>query len=140
MEDYFRGIKSLNDNLYPQLLENYFTTVNRICEYFEKTGLAEIFRKKEIKNLVDYVFGVEVGLDTNARKNRGGHNMENAVAKAFEDANIPFRKEVNSTDFKEVESLGEDLKRFGFVIETPKMTSLTGLSNFVEEIKNKLLK
>ncbi|MDL2262863.1 type II restriction endonuclease [Bacteroidales bacterium OttesenSCG-928-I21] len=116
--------KVLNDDLQPQLLENYFNTIEGICEYFEKTGLAEIFRTKKVKNLVDYVFGVEVGLDTNARKNRGGHNMENAVAKVFSEAEIPFLQEVNSTNFKEIESLGEDLKRFDFVIKTPKKTFL----------------
>lgn len=116
--------KVLNDDLQPQLLENYFKTLEGVSEYFEKTGLAEVFRTKKVKNLVDYVFGVEVGLDTNARKNRGGHNMENAVAKIFTEANIPFRQEINSTNFKEIESLGEDLKRFDFVIETPQKTYL----------------
>ncbi|NDV47776.1 restriction endonuclease [Paludibacter sp. 221] len=116
--------KVLNKELQPQLLDSYFTTIDGIYEYFEKTGLAEIFRTKKVKNLVDYVFGVEVGLDTNARKNRGGHNMENAVAKIFTEANIPFKQEVNSTCFVEIESLGEDLKRFDFVIETPKKTYL----------------
>lgn len=116
--------KVLNDDLQPQLLENYFKTLEGVSMYFEKTGLAEVFRTKKVKNLVDYVFGVEVGLDTNARKNRGGHNMENAVAKIFTEANIPFRQEVKSTNFKEIKSLGEDLKRFDFVIETPQKTYL----------------
>lgn len=116
--------KVLNENLTVQLLKNYFTTTDGIYEYFEKTGLADIFRSKKVGNLVDYVFGVEVGLDSNARKNRGGRNMENAVAKVFSNANIPFRREVNSSCFNEIKSLGSDLKRFDFVIETPKKTYL----------------
>lgn len=45
-------------------------------EFIEKSGLARLFQKDGIKNLVDYVMGVEVGLDTHGRKNRGGSLME----------------------------------------------------------------
>jgi hypothetical protein len=45
-------------------------------EFLEKSGLARLFQKDGIKNLVDYVTGVEVGLDSNGRKNRGGTLME----------------------------------------------------------------
>lgn len=114
----------LNKDFKPQLLEDYFTTADGVIEYIEGTGLAEVFRSKKITNLVDYVFGVEVGLDTNARKNRGGHNMERAVAKIFNDAKIPFQQEVYSTEFPEIKSLGEDLKRFDFVIRTKQKTYL----------------
>ncbi len=44
--------------------------------FLEKTGLINLFKKDGIKNLVDYVIGVEVGLDSNGRKNRGGSLME----------------------------------------------------------------
>lgn len=101
-------------------LNSYFETPELIYEFIEKTGLAEIFKTKQIKNLVDYVFGIEVGLDTNARKNRGGKNMERAVAKIFESHKIPFRREIEHTEFTELISLGGDIKRFDFVIETKK--------------------
>lgn len=45
-------------------------------EFLDKSGLARLFQKDGIKNLVDYVMGVEVGLDSNGRKNRGGTLME----------------------------------------------------------------
>ncbi|NTV22146.1 MAG: restriction endonuclease [Candidatus Yonathbacteria bacterium] len=45
-------------------------------EFFENTGLTNIFKKDGVKNLVDYVMGVEVGLESNGRKNRGGQLME----------------------------------------------------------------
>lgn len=48
-------------------------------EFIEKTGLINLFQKDGIKNLVDYVMGVEVGLDSNGRKNRGGTLMEEIV-------------------------------------------------------------
>ena len=48
-------------------------------EFLEKSGLARLFQKDGVKNLVDYVMGIEVGLDSNGRKNRGGSLMEEIV-------------------------------------------------------------
>lgn len=112
--------KTLNAKGEFVLLEDYFTSLQSVIDYIEQTGLAEIFKNKNVTNLVDYVFGVEVGLDTNARKNRGGENMAKAVELKFKGSGIPFRKEVNSTEFNEIKSLGQDLKRFDFVIQTKK--------------------
>ncbi len=106
------------------LIETYFDTSELVYEFIVETGLADIFRNKNITNLVDYVFGIEVGLDTNARKNRGGTQMENAVAKIFERNGITYEKEVKNTTFKELLSLGEDVKRFDFVIKTQEKTYL----------------
>lgn len=50
--------------------------IEMLAEFAEKTGLLAMFEKKNIKSVVDYVIGVEVGLDTNARKNRSGTAME----------------------------------------------------------------
>ena len=47
----------------------------------KETGLFDLLRKHIINNLVDYVMGVETGLDSNGRKNRGGHLMEDLVEK-----------------------------------------------------------
>lgn len=102
------------------LLDTYFKTPESILEYIEKTGLGEIFRNKNITNLVDYVFGIEVGLDTNARKNRGGDNMSKAVSLFFDNSNIVYKQEVSNTVFPEITSLGVDIKRFDFVIKTKK--------------------
>ena len=106
----------LNEKLQPVLLESYFNDVDSICTYIEGTGLGDVFRSKKITNLVDYVFGVEVGLDTNARKNRSGKLMAEAVAKVFTEANVVYEEEVNSTTFNDLKGLGKDLKRFDFVI------------------------
>lgn len=106
------------------LLDIYFESPNKIYEFIEETGLGEVFKNKSISNLVDYVFGIEVGLDTNARKNRGGDNMSKAVSLLFDKANISYRKEVNSSEFPEIISLGADLKHFNFVIETKVKTYL----------------
>ena len=106
------------------LLENYFTSPKGVLEYICETGLAGVFKNKEISNLVDYVFGIEVGLNTNARKNRGGDNMSKAVSLLFDREEIYYKKEVNSTLFLDIESLGVDVKRFDFVIKTRKKTYL----------------
>lgn len=53
--------------------------VGMFLEFIEKSGLADLIRKNKISNFADYVLGVEVGLDTNARKNRGGVLMEKIV-------------------------------------------------------------
>ena len=116
--------KTLNNNGEIVSLESYFSSPKGILEYIRKTGLAEVFKNKEITNLVDYVFGIEVGLDTNARKNRGGDNMSKAVSLLFDREGIYYKKEVNSTLFLDIESLGVDVKRFDFVIKTKKKTYL----------------
>ena len=100
------------------LLNTYFESPAKVVEFLEGTGLSEIFKSRRIKNLVDYVFGIETGLDTNARKNRSGHIMENTVAKIFRDNDVTFRQEVYSTEFPELTVLGTDKKRFDFFVET----------------------
>lgn len=101
-----------------KLINALFDSVEGVIEYIHGTGLDEVFRNKQIKNLVDYVFGVETGLDTNARKNRSGYLMENQIASILDNAEISYRQEVYSTEYSELSVLGEDKKRFDFVIET----------------------
>lgn len=100
--------------------------------FMRKTGLFELLEKHIIHTLVDYVTGVETGLDPNGRKNRGGHLMEDLVESYIVKAGF----EKNKTYFKEMyiheitEKWGIDLsaisnsgkmeKRFDFVIKTDK--------------------
>lgn len=117
-----------------------FKTMNcspeQYCTFMEKTGLFDLLQNHIITNLVDYVTGVETGLDSNGRKNRGGHLMENLV----EDYIIRYGFEKDKTYFKEIyihqihERWGIDLsaisnqgkmeKRFDFVVKTEKMIYL----------------
>lgn len=107
------------------LVCDYFSSPEQVTIFLNETGLTEVFQKKQIKNLVDYVFGVEVGLDSNARKNRGGHIMEGLVANILTLNGIEFEQEVYYTEFPEiVKALGADNKRFDFVIRTPRKTYL----------------
>lgn len=107
------------------VLDRLFTSIDGVLEYLEGTGLADLFRQKKINDLVDYVFGIETGLDSNARKNRSGHVMEDMVASILKKNGIKFRQEVYSTEWSNLQRvLGDDEKRFDFVIQTPKTTYL----------------
>lgn len=102
------------------ILDSLFDSVDGVIEFLKDTGLAEVLQSQKITNLVDYVFGVETGLDSNARKNRSGHVMENVVAEIFDNNDIDYRTEVYSSEWTEMtQALGDDEKRFDFVIETP---------------------
>ena len=107
------------------VLDKLFTSVDGVIEYLEGTGLADIFRQKKINDLVDYVFGIETGLDSNARKNRSGHVMEGMVSNIFDKNGIKYRQEVYSTEWPNLQDvLGDDEKRFDFVINTAHKTYL----------------
>lgn len=102
------------------VLDTLFHSVDGVMEFLTDTGLADVFQTQKITNLVDYVFGVETGLDSNARKNRSGHVMEDVVADLFADNGITYRKEVYSSEWSALtQALGEDEKRFDYVVETP---------------------
>lgn len=117
--------KAIDDDGNTLLISDYFTSPESVTVFLNQTGLTEVFRSKQIKNLVDYVFGIEVGLDSNARKNRGGHIMEGLVATILTKHGVKFEKEVYCSRFPEiVKALGADNKRFDFVISTPFKTYL----------------
>lgn len=117
--------KAIDENGNILLVSDYFTSPAQVTNFLNETGLTEVFQKKQIKNLVDYVFGVEVGLDSNARKNRGGHIMEDLVANIFDKHGIQYAQEVYYTEFPEiVRALGADNKRFDFVVKAKGKTYL----------------
>lgn len=106
-------------------LESYLTTLDGVIEFITETGLTNIFKDRNIKNLVDYVFGVEAGLDSNARKNRSGDAMEDAVELVIKGSGLNYSKEVFSKEWPEItKALGTDGKRFDFVIYTDNKTYL----------------
>lgn len=106
-------------------LGSFSDSVDGVLEFLRRTGLAEVLQQQKINNLIDYVFGIETGLDSNARKNRSGRVMESVVANIFDVNEISYRREVCSNEWKEVAlALGDDKKRFDFVIETDCVTYL----------------
>mgnify|MGYP003592924704 CR=1 FL=1 len=114
----------INKNMETVLINSYYKNAESVYTFIKETGLEEVFKNKDITNLVDYVFGIEVGLDTNARKNRGGTLMQDSIASIFEKNSIPFEAEVYSTSLEGMISLGDDLKRFDFVVKTKRKTYL----------------
>lgn len=97
-------------------------------KYFMRhTGLFDMLQNHIISNLYDYVTGVEVGLGSNGRKNRGGHQMENLVESFLKKVNIEYYKEMYLTDIEDkwkidlsaVSAGGTSTKRFDFVVKSP---------------------
>lgn len=107
------------------VLDTLFESVDGVMEFLDNTGLTEIFQSQKVKDLVDYVFGIETGLDSNARKNRSGHVMESMVARILDNAGVKYRQEVYSREWPAITRvLGDDEKRFDFVVKTPSKTYL----------------
>lgn len=106
-------------------IHSLFNSVDGVMKFIEGTGLDKVFKNKEVKDLVDYVFGVETGLDTNARKNRSGEITETLVARIFDNAGIKYRQQVSSKEHPAISAvLGADQKVFDFEIATKNKTFL----------------
>lgn len=98
-------------------MTSYFENAERAFEFIKESGLAKIFSDRNIKDLNDFVFGIEVGLDTNARKNRSGQAMEKLISNIFSNAKLNFSEQVNIGDLTKISKIfGDDIKRFDFVI------------------------
>ena len=72
-------------------------TRNTVDDYvllMREMGLFDLFSEHIIGDVRDYVCGVEVGMDTNARKNRGGHEMEGYIRSAIEDCGFRYSEEL----------------------------------------------
>ena len=119
-------------NKFEYNFKNMNYNVEQYTVFMRETGLFELLEKHLINNLYDYVLGVECGLNSNARKNRGGHLMEDLVEKFIQRAG--FKKD--KTYFKEmylqdierrwkldmsfISNKNQATKRFDFVIKTDK--------------------
>lgn len=103
-------------------------------QYFmRETGLFDLLENHIVNNLVDYVTGLETGLDSNGRKNRGGHLMENLVENFIRKAGFAkdesYFKEMYihqivdkwKIDLSAISNHGKTEKRFDFVVKTPNM-------------------
>ena len=101
--------------------------------FMRETGLFDLLENHIVNNLVDYATGVETGLDSNGRKNRGGHLMEDLVESFIQKAG--FVKDVNyfkemyihqitnkwNIDLSAISNQGKMEKRFDFVVKTQNM-------------------
>ncbi len=73
-----------------------------------------------ISNLHDYITGVETGLDSHSRKNRGGHQMENLVAKYLTKSGVNFQREITSKELGLPSNFKVKNKRWDFAVKTSK--------------------
>ena len=111
--------------------------------FMQESGLFDLLQNHIINNLYDYVLGIEVGLDSNGRKNRGGHLMEDLVEKYIKESG--FVKDVNyfkemylndiekrwNIDLSSLSGNNVSTKRFDFVIKTPKQIYLIETNFYV---------
>lgn len=114
-----------------------FTKPNQSAEQYKvfmrKTGLFDLLENHIVNNLVDYATGVETGLDSNGRKNRGGHLMEDLVesyiVKAgfvkddtyFKEMYIHQIQDKWDIDLSAISNQGKMEKRFDYVVKTDSM-------------------
>ncbi|MBR6198328.1 MAG: type II restriction endonuclease [Bacteroidaceae bacterium] len=114
-------------------INELFQSPDGIIKFLTDTGLAKLIKNKDIKNFVDYVFGVETGLDSNARKNRSGKVMEKWIFDIFTKNGINCQQQVESKKFPDVKNvLRKDIKRFDFVITTKKNTYLVEVNFYAD--------
>lgn len=108
-------------------------SVEQYKVFMRKTGLFNLMENHVLSNLVDYVTGVEVGLDSNGRKNRGGTAMENLVEAYIQGAGFirdtDYFKEMKTVEIEEkwgmslsaLSNQGKTVKKFDFVVKTDNM-------------------
>lgn len=112
--------------------KNMNYSIEQYIIFMEKTGLFELISKHLINNLVDYTLGIETGLDSNGRKNRGGHQMEDLVESFIKKARPEYYKEMYLTEIEDkwkvdlspISAKGTTTKRWDFVVKTAKVIYL----------------
>ena len=121
------------DGDYTYNFKNPNLSVKQYKVFMRKTGLFDLIENHIVNNLVDYATGVETGLDSNGRKNRGGHLMENLVESFIQKAGFlkdeSYFKEMYihqitdkwDIDLSAISNQGKTEKRFDFVVKTPNM-------------------
>lgn len=100
--------------------------IEKYLHFVHRTGLAKLIQENKIKSLVDYMIGVEAGLDSNGRKNRSGHSMESIVEVFIQDVcnkkGYQYLKEANAKSIKEAFNIDVPVdrssRRYDFVIKT----------------------
>lgn len=110
-----------------------FKTMNQTVEqyivFMNKTGLFDLLTNRGITNIIDFVLGVETGLDSNGRKNRGGHLMEDLIEGYLKNEDVEYYKEMYlkdielkwNIDLSALSNNGKAAKRFDFVVKTKNM-------------------
>lgn len=78
------------DGAFNYIFSEMYCSVEQYIEFMRKIGLLDLIAHRIVNNLVDYVLGVETGLDSNGRKNRGGHQMEDLVENYIQRTEVEY--------------------------------------------------
>ncbi|MCK9536984.1 MAG: type II restriction endonuclease, partial [Bacilli bacterium] len=114
------------DDEYKYNFEKQNYDIKQYKVFMRKTGLFDLIANHIINNLVDYALGVETGLDSNGRKNRGGKAMEKLVEKHIKLTGVEYYKQMRlkdietnwNVDLSRLSNMGKVTKRFDFVVKT----------------------
>ena len=143
----------INDEQNHELIYNFKKRnlpIENYAELMEKSGLFDLISNHIIHNLVDYVTGVEVGMDTNARKNRTGELMENLIDKFLSALgfikNVSYFRQMTTKEIEKrfhmnlsaLTTNNLNVKKFDFVIRTMRGNILAIEVNFYSSGGSKL--
>lgn len=109
--------------------KNMNQSIEQYIVFMNKTGLFDLLANRGVSNIVDFVLGVETGLDSNGRKNRGGHLMEDLIEGYLKNESVEYYKEMYlkdielkwNIDLSALSNNGKSAKRFDFVVKTENM-------------------
>jgi len=131
--DDFKELKSENkQKLFDPKIKLDSELEKDIITFFDESGLKQIFEDKNVKNIVDYCFGVEVGMDTNARKNRTGDAMEEIIEEIIKE----FSK-LNKVDYISQATQKKIKDKWNFNITPDKTNRIFDFAVF-NKAKNKI--
>ena len=130
VRNYEISVLDENERKFDYNFKNMNYTKEEYSKFMRKTGLFDLFENHLVSNIYDYVLGVECGLNSNARKNRGGILMEELVEKYLEKAGYIKDKNYFSemyiedieerwkVDLSSISADSSSTKRFDFVVKT----------------------
>ena len=130
VRNYEISVLDENERKFDYNFKNMNYTKEEYSKFMRKTGLFDLLENHLVSNIYDYVLGVECGLNSNARKNRGGILMEELVEKYLEKAGYIKDKNYFSemyiedieerwkVDLSSISADSSSTKRFDFVVKT----------------------
>lgn len=122
------AIQETDENMVFNFLSPNVSTED-YARFMRLSGLFDLLENRLVGNLLDYVTGVETGLDSNGRKNRGGHLMENLIRPYFDKLGLTYQSEMYAheiekkwgVDLSRITNNGKAKKRFDFAVKTASM-------------------
>ena len=114
------------EDFYEYDFKNCTDSIDRYVMFMQKTGLFDLISNHLISNLLDYATGVETGLDSNGRKNRGGALMEDLVEKYIKETRVEYYRQMDLSEIEEkwgidlsnLSNDGKTEKCFDYVVKT----------------------